>query len=368
VSRALWWILPQVIVLCAPSLSRAEEPSDLLVLVSVSARPEERSVLIEALREPIDSLGLTLRVAHADDAPPSWGPSALGIRARVWIDSRPVDHVDIFVWTPPGSSAAPAHRSIARSGSSAVIAEEVAYVVRATLESLLSEPEPVAPPPPVIFVAPVPVVDVSPSPPPPAAPMEKTSDRFGFDLSAFAAAEGVASSTAAFGGGLGLDFAFLGARPLRPTLWFGTSINAPVESVTPEASLDTTLYSVRAVPGIELLQFGHFRIAAGAGVGFDLMRTVPGQGSMPSRVTLSSATTQVDPVLEAQLMFHAPIARNVGIVLGLNLDCDVGPHQYIETDEAGMMSTVFAPWALRPSAILGLCLPLAGESPCSGPP
>jgi hypothetical protein len=360
-------IVAQTLVLSAPSLSLAEEPADLLVVVSVSARPDERSAIVEALREPIDSLGLAMRVAHVDDAPPSWGPTAAGTRARVWIDARPVDHVDIFVWTVRGPPEAPGHRVIPRSGSSAVIAEEVAFVVRATLESLMSEPPPPPPPPPVAFVAPVPSVDVAPSPPP-APPIGKPSERFGFDISAFATAVGVASSTPAFGGGLGLDVAFPGVRPLRPTLWFGASLNAPVEAMTAEATLETTLYSVRALPELELFEFGRVHLAAGAGIGLDLLRTVPGQGSMPSTVTLSSATVQADPVVEAQLLFHAPLAHSVGIVLGLDVDYDVTSHHYIETDGSGAMSTVFAPWAVRPSAILGLCLPLAGESGCAGLP
>lgn len=331
----------------------------------MAARPDERGALLEALREPLDSLGLTLRVAHLDAAPPPWVPA--GARARVWIDARPPDHVDIFVWTVLGATAEPAHRVIPRSGSSAVVAEEVAYVVRATLESLLSEPLPAAPPPSVTLIAPPqpPPAEVPYSPPPPV-PVGKTTDRFGLDVSGFGIAQGVASSTPAFGGGLGLDLAFWGTHPLRPTLWLGASLNAPVESVTAEATLETALYSLRAIPGVELFELGRFHLAAGAGLGVDFLRTVPGPGSMPSGVILGAPTLEADPVIEAQLLFHAPLARSAGVVLGLNLDYDAGTHRYVETDRAGVASTVFAPWALRPAAILGLCLPLIGESACAG--
>ncbi len=359
--------LPHAIVLSAPSLSLAQEPSDFVVVVSAAAKPDERSTLLEALREPLDSLGLTLRVAHTDDAPSPL--VSAGARARVWIDARPADHVDIFVWTVQGEPFAPAHRVIPRSGSPAVIAEEVAYVVRATLESLLSEPPPpsVAPPPSVTFVVPPqPRVDAPAVPPPP--PIRRTSARFGLDISAFGAAQVVAPSTPAFGGGLGLDLAFRGAHPFRPTLWLDASLNAPFESMTAEATLETTVYSVRVVPGLELFELGRFHLALGAGPGVDLLHTVPSAGSMPFGVNVGASSFQADPIVEAQLLFHAPLARNAGIVLGLNVDYDVAPHHYVETNGLGVTSTVFAPWDLRPSAILGLCVPLVGDSACAGLP
>jgi hypothetical protein len=360
-------IVPLAIVLSAPSPSLAQEASDSVVVVSVAARSEERSALLDSLREPLDSLGLVVRASRGDDGSPPSALTPAGARARVWIDARALDHVDIFVWTAALAQGAPAHRVIPRSGSSAVVAEEVAYVVRATLESLLREPAPVAAPPPVEIVAPPPLpVDVLPRPPPP--PLTRTTgERFGFDVSAFANAQGVASSTPAFGGGLGVETAPWGARPFRPSLWIGASLNAPFESVSPEATLETTLYSVRAIPAVELAQLGRFHFAAGAGVGVDILRSVPGPGSTSSVVNLGSTTVQTDPVLEGQLLFHAPLARNAGVVIGLNVDYDVRPHYYSAIDGADT-NTVFAPWAVRPSAILGLCLPLVGESACGGSP
>jgi hypothetical protein len=359
-------IAPLAIVFSTPSPLMAQEASDSVVVVSVAARSEERGALLDALREPLDSLGLVVRASRGDDGPPPSVLAPAGTRARVWIDARALDHVDILVWTAALAQGAPAHRVIPRSGSSAVVAEEVAYVVRATLESLLREPAPVAAPPVEITVAPPAIpADVLPPPPPPLA--RKTGERFGFDISAFANAQGVASSTPAFGGGLGVETAPWGARPFRPSLWIGASLNAPFESASPEATLETTLYSVRAIPEVELVQIGRFHFAAGAGVGVDILRSVPGEGSTSSVVNLGPTTVQTDPVLEAQLLFHAPLARNAGVVIGLNVDYDVRPHYYSAIDGAET-NTVFAPWTVRPSAILGLCLPLVGESACGGSP
>lgn len=362
-------ILPFAIVLSAPSPLLAQEASDSLVLVSVAARSDESRALLDALREPLDSLGLLVRASRGDDGPPPMVSAPAGTRARVWIDARALDHVDIFVWTAVLAQGAPAHRVIPRSGSSAVVAEEVAYVVRATLESLLREPAPVASPLPVEITVtpPAPTADVLPPPPPPPPQTRKTRERFGFDVSAFANAQGVASSTPAFGGGVGVEAAPWGARPFRPSLWIDASLNAPFDSVSPEATLETTLYSVRAIPAVELLQLGRFHLAAGAGFGIDILRSLPGQGSTSSVVNLGSTTVQTDPILEAQLLFHAPLARNAGVVIGLNIDYDVRPHYYSAIDGADT-NTVFAPWAVRPSAILGLCLPLVGESACGGSP
>ena len=359
-------VFPAAVALFAPSLSHADETSESLVLVSVAGHPNERSALLEALREPLDSLSLTMRTSRNDDDPPAFASAPPGTRARVWIDARPLDHVDIFVWTTLGAPGAPAHRVIPRSGSTAVVAEEVAYVVRATLDSLLSEPASVPPPPPPL----VPVAPTADTPSSPRAPAvaARASGRFGFDASAFATAQGVASSLAAFGGGLGVDLAPWGAHPLHPTLWLDASVNAPFESITAEATLETTLYSVRAIPGIEVAEFGRFHLGAGAGFGVDFLHTSPGQGSTSSGVKLSAATVEADPILEAQLLLHAPLARSAGIVLGLNLDYDAGPHQYIERGATGPATTVFAPSSVRPSAMLGLCLPLLGDPACAGLP
>ncbi len=365
---SLWvrsMLLP-ALPLFAPSRLLADDNSESLVLVSVAALGDDRSALLDALREPLESLGLTVRPARIDDAPPSLASAPPSTRARDWIDARPPDRVDIFVWTMFTAPTKPAHRVIPRSGSTAVVAEEVAYVVRATLDSLLSEPAPPPHPPSANLLAPSPPADIPPPPPARLIP-GRSPGHFGFDASAFATAAGLASSVPTFGGGLGVDLAPWSAQPLRPTFWFGASLNAPFEFISQEATLEVTLYSVRAVPVVELAEFGRFHLGAGAGFGVDFLHAVPGQSSTSSMVTLSSATVEADPIFEAQLLFHAPLMRNAGVVLGLNVDYDAGLHQYIERDASGP-TTVFAPWGLRPTAILGMCIPLVGEPACEGLP
>jgi hypothetical protein len=362
-SLSVRWMLPAAAVLGRPSLLVAEEASESTVLVAVAARADERSALLEALREPLDSLGLTLRAPRVDDAPPPFALAPLYTRARVWIDARPLDHVDIFVWAATAAPTTPVHRVIPRSGSTAIVAEEVAYVVRATLDSLLNAPAP--PPPPANLMAPPPgTLDATAREN--ARPTGATTRaHFGFDMSAFAAAQAVASSVPAFGAGLGVDLAPWGAHPPGPTLWLGASGNAPFESATTEATLETTLYSVRAIPAVELAEFGRFHLAAGVGLGVDLLHTVPGQGSTAT-ANLSAPSLKVDPIVEAQLLLRAPLAHHVGLLVGVSADYDADLHQYIEMDGSGASNTVFAPSRIRPAAIVGLCLSLAGDPACAG--
>jgi hypothetical protein len=343
-------LLPPLAVL-NPSAVHAEEiaPAQ-TAAVTVAARDDEVEAFLEGMREPLEALGLVVRASGDGDEgrPPT--QDATKRRVRVVVDARPSDHVDILVWVEPSVRASAVLRRVPRGPSTAVVIEDVAYAVRATVESLLAEPKP------AVLSAPR-----APLPPPPA--VRSHPDRFGVDVAGFAGLRGLASAPPAIGGGAALDFGFLGRRPGRPNLYLGASFYAPVETSTSEVTLDTMVLSFRAIPGIELARVGPLRLAVGAGGGIDMLHTEPHPSETSSSVTLGAATTLLDPVLETQALLRV-VVGGASLFFGLDVDYDLQPHQYTEIDRSGASSSVLTEWPVRPAGMLGLCLPIAGACAC----
>ncbi len=364
--RALWSALllaaaaaavPTLALTASPAHAETPDPAR-VARVTIAGGEDDLDVFLEALREPLETLGLRLRGARADAASEATDDGGVPPGdVRISVDLRHEDHVDIVirVGTPEGSRAV--QRTILRdvTRSRAVVAEDVAYSVRATLESLLAA----MPPPPA---------EPPPSPPPPARPPPPPPPeaRFGLDVAALANGRGVAPSTAAFGAGAAADVAFWGRRRWRPVLWVLGSFDAPFATSTPEVSLETTLYSFRAVPSVEVVREGPFRFAVGAGFGLDLFRVNPSQGDV-TPITILPPTTYVDPILEVQLLARLRLFQSGGLLLAATLDDDTHPHEYFEFDQSGVKGNVLVPWRVRPAVYLGVCFRLTGASGCAGP-
>jgi len=332
--------------------------------VTMAGSETELDALTEALREPLDSLGLSLRVsrAHAGASPETEAASAhSNERARISIDARSADHIDILLWAGPIASSAPVRRVLARElprPSDAVEAEEVAYAVRAALESLLSEPAP----PEVAAPLPVPPPHVENTTP--TTPDAVTEERYvSVDVAAFGSVRGLATSTPAFGGGLATDVALWARSRWRPGLWIEASVEAPVTTTTNLVSLSTTLSSFRVVPNVELVRVGPIRLGAGVGAGLDLLHITPSP-SGTSAATLRPSSTYADPILEAELAARVRIGDGAGLFASIALDYDTAPHHFTEQD-GPTTHDVLAPWSVRPAMLIGFCIPLAAASKCA---
>jgi hypothetical protein len=313
-------------------------------------------------------LGLQVQTTRAE-APPWSGetadarsPSGERSRARVWIDARPRDRVDVVVSVARGGSFdPPVSRSVPRTDATeAILVERVSLVVHATLESLLAPPEPEK--------APSGSASVPAAPPPAGADREASrapNARFGLDAAAFASCAAVApSSGALFGGGVSLDL-LLRRVVLRPSLWLGAAILESFDTQGQVLVLETNVSSFRAVPSVQLLELSALEVDFGAGVGLDLFHTIP-RDAARATVQLFSTKTLGDPILEGLLVSRIRIARGARLLVGIALDYDFGEHRYTAIDRFGNpTAVVLEPWALRPSAMLGLCIPLAGASACA---
>jgi hypothetical protein len=333
-------------------LHGAESVSRPIAEVTVAAKDEDVDRFLEGMREPLEELGLTVRASGAGEEIRPLQPGAPKTRVRVVVDARPSDHVDVLVWVAPSVRTAPVQRRVPRGSSTAVVIEDVAYAVRATVESLLAE---LTPPAPAGSTSPGGKEATT------IASTRGEPAHFGLDVGGFAGVRGVAASAPAFGGGLALDFAFFGRRPGRPGLYLAASVYAPVDTSTTEVTLETMMYSARAISTFEVARLGPLRLAFGAGAGADLLHA-QGHADATSVVVDSSATL-IDPVIEAQLLVRL-VVRGAGLFLGFDLDYDLNPDRFTQLDRSGVSSNVLAEWTVRPAAILGVCLPVAGVSAC----
>jgi hypothetical protein len=152
---------------------------------------------------------------------------------------------------------------------------------------------------------------------------------------------------------------------LRPSLWIGGSYNAAFDTQEPGVvALETAVTSIRAVPSVELLALSLLQVDIGVGGGVDIFHTVPGSAGLS--VAVGSTKTLGDPVLTAQLIARIRVISGARLLVGVDVDDDIGRHWYASKDGAGNSTSVLEPWPVRPSAMIGLCVPLVGTAACAG--
>jgi hypothetical protein len=265
-----------------------------------------------------------------------------------------------------GTGGTVVERTVPRSDSAAIVVEEVAHVVYATLESLLGAQEP-PPPPPVAPPEPPAARVASPPEAPREAPVRRPAESVGFGLDGAVFVTGfeiASNSGAVVGGGGGIEL-LLAHAPLRPGLWLTGTFLTSFDAQGQLATLETSMSSFRALPSIRVAAIGPLRWDVGAGAGVDFFHTIPRNPSR-STVDLGSTQTLADPVLDAQLLMRIRIASGVRLLLGFDLAYDIGLHRYSDVDRDKTARTVLEPWAWRPSALAGLCIPIAGFYACGG--
>jgi hypothetical protein len=377
--RTAWLIAAQVALYARPA--KANLADEDRVELSVAGGTDEARAFADALREPLQRLGVVVRgssPAGQDDAGAS---SAKPPRARIWIDARPVDRIDIVI-ALGSSDAEAARRSVPRGEPEPVVVDQVAYVVRETLESLLwtsqgaagvstappaTEPPDAASPSALTLLVGVHEDEVGAhaSPRAPAPP----GGAFGVDVSAFATGRALAPGADVLGAGASLDFTFWGHQSHRPRLLIAASYDTPFEATSPDVTLRVAVWSLRALPTVALLRWGAFGVDAGVGAGLEALNAVPApaQAAGGPPIAIASPSTVFDPVATGQLMVWLRPTGGVGVLLGAYADYDLAPHRYTTLDRFHQQSIVVEPWQLRPAVIAGFCIPLTGTSACARP-
>jgi len=386
--RTLSWVSSFALAASSASTARAQAGETPMttsvgrgfVEVAVAASDDDTAALVDALRELVGRLGLGLHAVRADAPPWGSGPASTDRdeRARVFIDNRFADRIEITASAVrDGAASAPVTRTVPRAESTSIVVEQVAHAVHATLESLLSigtdaaaPPEANAVPtvqPPAMAPPTVPAADASPP-----RPLRRRSG-FSMDAAAFASGRGMASNVGAVvGGGGAVNFAAW-PGPWRPRLWIGGSYNAAfsTQDATDGVALATAVTSIRAIPSIELLERSVLQIDVGVGGGVDVFHAVPGSAGLNlagQAVTPESTTTRSDPVLTGQLVARIRVVSSARLLVGVGVDYDMDRRRYTVQYSGGSSTAVLEPWLVRPSAMIGLCVPLVGTVACSGPP
>jgi hypothetical protein len=188
------------------------------------------------------------------------------------------------------------------------------------------------------------------------------------DVAAFADGADLATRSGVALGGGGAFVVSAGPIPWRPSLWIGGSIQTPFDIPGPGVTLQTTVTSFRAIPAVELLRLHIIQVDFGAGAGADFYHDTPvnPRGPFP---TATKSQTHVTGVVAGQILARLRLGPSARLLVGLDLDWDPGPGQrhYSVLDRFGNPSAVLQPSPLRPGALVGICVPLAGPAGCGGP-
>ncbi len=336
-----------------------------VVDVAIAAPDSEVEAFIAAIGDRVPRLGLRMRVERRQDAPSesSWPSDAA---AAVWIDARATDRVDVrLTGARADGSRRTYDRSLAVDGSVAVVAEEVAQVVGAELESMrASEP---APPPPAS-----PDASENPASSPAVRPLPATAPPahggLALDLLALVSERAVSSlSGPVFGGVVAADVS-IGRMAWRPSLWISAAYDARFDVMqSRQVTFDVGTTSFRLLPSVELIELEVMQVNLGVGAGLDLFRVAPlaVRGSM---AVFDSPDRTLDPVLVGQLLMRLRLASRVRMIFGFALDYDCLLHSTTTpADRPGAPPSTFEPWRLRPTVEFGLCVPLSGGGACGDP-
>ncbi len=352
-------VLFALVCLAVRLTADAEPTSGRVVRITIAGEDDDFDAAFDALREPLESLHVVARTVRGDADPKR--PEG-GVDASVFIDLRSQDRTVIHVW-PRIEALPPVERVLPHASTRAVSAEDVAYTVRAVLESVLVDEAAravsSAPPAP-------PAVALLPPPPPLPAPPPRDPRRFGVDVALLGNVRGIDSSTTVYGLDAAVDVSFWGRDRFRPSLWLLGGCDGPFEAPNQLVVLTVTACSLRAAADVELVRVGPLRWAAGLGYGADLLH-VSTSPSDVSSVELAPAATYVDPIASAQIVARARLFDRVGLLLAVTIDYDMAPHHFLSA-LGTLTEPVVTPWSVRPGVFLGFCAHLTGPSGCAGAP
>jgi hypothetical protein len=272
---------------------------------------------------------------HSDD-PPSV--------TRVWIDMRDSGQVTLYLTGDRTDRVLVRHVPlVARIDE--VAREEIAHIVEATVESLLVGGR--------IGVVTDEVVRPAAKTEAPPPPRERPPAGVGLDL-------GVAYAAQAWrGNAVPLHSAALTlgvegrTGSWRPGAWVSGEYRFPttVENSMVTARLDQGAF--RALASLSWAASRRWLLGAGAGPGLDLVHIAPDK-NQGSSVKAASARFAAVPMLRALALVRYALSSRTGVFAGIAADYDLFDTRYILLDAKGSPVSVFEPWRVRPTAMIGV--------------
>lgn len=310
-----------------------------------------------------DTLSETLGRAHLVVTTRAQVPTVTPI-VRVTVDLRQPATVEILVEDlRPGGARF--QRSIARDPSTVVTSEELAFVVRTTVDTMLTElehhaaqteaaPAPaapgVAPPPPREPPAEVPRPAPRPAPAPPA-----DDARVDGELSAFAAVRSYAA-----GGGVtpGLGVAVAGGpaqRAARLRGWVGAGYGSGGRFDAAGVEARASVLALRAGGGASVLSRPGmtFDVYGGGGADVAFVRT---SATVPAR-RLAPMRADADPIAWALAVGSVAVGRRTSLAVGAEADAAFTHRRYLVSDGAAEV-VLLTPLRTRWVGMVGLSVEL----------
>ncbi|MGH7435360.1 MAG: hypothetical protein ACRENE_06775 [Polyangiaceae bacterium] len=333
------------------------------VRLEVTGGADEASSLADTLRELAARLGLGLQTGT--------GGAAAGVgegeRARVRV-TETADRADIEMAEVRDGRLGPSMaRTLPKNESSAIETEQIAHVVYSALESMVAtDSEEAGEAAPEHAPAPL-------SPPSPVVDRSRSSSvQIPVSLSAiaFASGRGVASGTGPVFGAGGTVALAAWHDVGRPALWVSGTYNTPFDEHTPNVAVDTTVTSVRGGASVAAFVTRRLGVDVGLGAGADVFHTT--QTTSDRSVELSPTANLVDPIVTARALVGLRLASWAHLVVGVDVDYDFGLHHYVTAATLGAAGAtsaqpvaVYEPWPVRPSLLVGLCVPIVDGRGCT---
>lgn len=346
----------------ARAADRAERPARIVVEVARGEGAEREQE--EAVVRGVVRAGAEVELVRVEQ-PPRLGGARF---ARVVVRASDAA-VALELVLEQGTST----RSLARSGSAAVIAEELALAVESALESAFDaayeRPKP-PPPVPATPTSPPPATSLAtptapaPKPPPPApAPLLATTPPAKASLELFTGVFGGVGSFASNAGAIGRLGGELGLAsqgPRRPALALRVGAAPGFASDDRGVEAHATVVSVRLRPSTMLLESPIASLGLGLGLGVDLI-SVQGTSKIPG-VAFGRSPLIADPVVSPTVMARLPLASFLAVTGSFAVDVGFRSVHWV-TQQGGVSSEVFSPSHARPVGLVGLELAVWDSAP-----
>jgi hypothetical protein len=160
-----------------------------------------------------------------------------------------------------------------------------------------------------------------------------------------------------FGAGIGarLD---PGRAAWRPALWILGEYHPPFGGDAQPVGVRTSVWSLRALPMLQLFDSTRVLVEAGAGGGVDIVSLSPGENAGGAH--FASTPVEASPILTGALAAHLTLAPSFRVFVLATIDGDAKPRRYVVAT-GPEHTTISEPLAVRPGIAIGFAFDVAGS-------
>ena len=329
--------------------------------VVIAATPEDAAQVKDSLGELLHRVGLETRVTVTDRIPAEHdrGAPSADVLVRVWIDLR-ADDIATIELADARAERPLLRRSVPREGSRAVLFEEVAHVVQAATESVIADTNSPRAPASDAGAQSIAAPPTESRPAPAERPTEIPAVRAAWSvaLAPFVAGGSYGrGDDLVFGAGVGgrLD---RGHGAWRPALWLLGEYRPPFGNHTEPVAIRASVWSLRALPALQLFYTPRVLVEIAAGGGVDVLTISPGPSASGARIERDAA--QASLIFTGALIAHVSLTQSLRVFVLAAIDGDATPRRYVVV-AGSTRTTLLEPMAIRPGIALGFSFDVAGS-------